>query len=198
MPVVGAAELLVAQFDPDYSSVWPSWWLWLAVGVAVSFLVYTWIYAALIDDLRSSARGVWSSYGRTARLLPMLVPAVVVTGVPILLGLLALVIPGLLLLARWSLVLPLIVIDGETVVGAIQRSNASIRGRTWPVARGLGLLLLISGGAYLLGLAIAELALDNVIGAWLLGLLYSTPSVLLFAYSAVVLHRRFATDTATL
>jgi hypothetical protein len=49
-------------------------------------------------------------------------------------GLVLLVVPGLPAASRWCLMAPLIMLEGETVGGALKRSDALITPHTWRVA----------------------------------------------------------------
>jgi Membrane domain of glycerophosphoryl diester phosphodiesterase len=66
----------------------------------------------------------------------------VAVAVLVALGFVLLVIPGIVLLAaflvflvRWSLLVPVIVLEGRTVFGALDRSQELVRGHSWAVAR---------------------------------------------------------------
>jgi hypothetical protein len=110
----------------------------------------------------------------------------------IMLGLVALALgaPALALLVRWSLIAPVIVLEGARPARALGRSVELSEGRRWKILTVLALYLLatvsIAGGlAVLLGLLEAETA----VGQLLQTLLAQATSALLspVLYSAVVL-----------
>ena len=107
-------ELGVALFDSDFSSVAPSWWWWIGISSAVTLLVFPWVIGALVHDVGVGDEKPTDAYRDTAGRLPALIISAVVSTVGIVLGTIALIVPGLLLMARWALVVPLIVLEGVT------------------------------------------------------------------------------------
>jgi hypothetical protein len=77
-------------------------------------------------------------------------------------GLLLLIVPGVILAARWSLIAPVIVLERRRPVEALARSNELVRGRT---GRVLLLLLATAAISAALGLGLAE-ALDATPGSF--------------------------------
>ena len=66
----------------------------------------------------------------------------IIVGVLVVLGFYLFVIPGialliafLIFLVRWSLLVPVLVLEGKTVFGALDRSQELVSGRTWPALR---------------------------------------------------------------
>lgn len=62
------------------------------------------------------------------------------SGIAIVLGLLLFVIPGLILLVRWSIAVPIVLSERQGVIGALQESWHRTEGHFWPI---LGLLLVV-------------------------------------------------------
>ena len=184
-------ELGVALFDPDFSSVAPSWWWWIGISSAVTLLVFPWVIGALVHDVGVGEGKAIDAYGHTAGRLPALIISAVVSTVAIVLGTIALVIPGLLLMARWALVVPLIVFEGVTWRESLSRSNELVRGRTWSVAGIFVVLTLIMLAIAIPPLAAASFWLDNVLGAWLATMILDTVCVAFYSYAPFVLYRRF-------
>ena len=154
------AELAVAYAYEDSDD------FGIAAYVALSLIGYAWVYGALIATISRRVRSPLEPYGRTVDRLPALVVANFVAGLAILLGLILLIVPGLLIAARWSAAGPMIVLDRQRPLQAFETSNGLIRGRTWTVV-GAGVIVLLL--AFLLaapGAAIAELAEP----AWAVGL----------------------------
>jgi len=72
----------------------------------------------------------------------------------IFLGFVALIVPGIFLAIRFSLVAPAVVIDGSTATGALDRSNRVVKGNSW---RMVLLLLALFGIGVALGLVVGLL-----------------------------------------
>ncbi len=94
----------------------------------------------------------------------------ILAGLAILLGLIALIVPGLVLLVRFSLFLPAAVVERARARRALARSFDLVRGRSWPVAGALvvGALVVMLIGAPLL--AIGEVSASWVVRGLLSGL----------------------------
>ena len=153
------AELAVAHAQSDSDD------LGVAASVALALFGYPWVFGALIATIAHRARSPLEPYGRTVERLPALIAVNIVAGLATLLALLLLIVPGLLLSARWSAATGLIVLEGQGPIRALESSNGLIRGRTWQVV-GAGLLMLLLGLALPPGLSLAELT-DS---PWLFGL----------------------------
>lgn len=82
-----------------------------------------------LHDGRRPARAV-EYYRRTRGVLGTLLGASVLAGIGVGIGTLLLVVPGLILLARWSLIVPSVVVEGRGVGEAFSRSNSLVKGRT--------------------------------------------------------------------
>jgi hypothetical protein len=88
------------------------------------------------------------------RLLTLLL-AVLVYSVCITAGVVLLVVPGLIVLVYWSVVVPVIVLEGHGMRAAFRRSYRLVRGHFWPVLGILGILLV--------GSALLETGFDNLL-----------------------------------
>lgn len=86
-----------------------------------------------------------------------LVGATLIYSVAIALGLFLLVIPGLIVLVRWSVIVPVIVIEGRNVRESFRRSNELVRGHSWTVLWTLLIIFLIS--------AFVQTGFDNLLYA---------------------------------
>jgi hypothetical protein len=128
------AELAVAYAAEDDRD------LWVFGTVALGLVGYPWVSGALVSRLAQPGRSLVEPYGRTVERLPTLVISSFVGGIAVLLGLLALIVPGLILAARWSAAVPLIVLDRRGPIDALESSNRVVRGRTRPVL-GAGVLV---------------------------------------------------------
>jgi hypothetical protein len=183
-------ELLVALLDPDLSSVAHGWWIWVGVSAAVTLTAFPWVIGAVVHDAAAQDRTPTDAYKATASHLPDLVVSAVVTTAGILLATLAFVVPGLLLMARWALVVPLIVLERASWREALARSNELIRGRTWSVVAIFVLLTLIGAGLVVVPVLVGYVALENVVGAWLATLAIDTVFIAFYSFAPFVLYRR--------
>ncbi|HET7571339.1 MAG TPA: glycerophosphoryl diester phosphodiesterase membrane domain-containing protein [Gaiellaceae bacterium] len=69
-------------------------------------------------------------YDRTRGRLGTLLGASILYGIGVLIGFVLLLIPGLIAIARWALIVPLVVIEERGVGEAFARSSQLVRGRT--------------------------------------------------------------------
>jgi hypothetical protein len=128
------AELALAHAHGD------SEMLGLAATAFVSLIAYPWAFGAVYSLLGRPTGGVFTPYGAVLERAPALVAQNVLVGVSILIALLLLILPGVLLCARWSAAGALVVLDGHGPIKALGVSNGLVRGRTWTVA-GAGVVI---------------------------------------------------------
>jgi Membrane domain of glycerophosphoryl diester phosphodiesterase len=183
-------ELLVGLVDPDFSSIAHGWWVWVGLSAAVTLVAFPWVIGAVVHDVGRADRGAADAYRLTASRLPDLVISAIVTTVGIALGTIALVLPGLLLVARWALVVPLIVLDGLPWRASLSRSNELVRGRTWSVLGVFVVLTLIGAALVAVPVLVGYFAFENVLGAWLATLAIDTVAIAFYSFAPFVLHRR--------
>jgi ABC-type sugar transport system permease subunit len=170
------AELAVAYAAEDNES------LGVAAAAGLTFIGYAWVYGALIATMSRRTRSPLEPYGRTVDRVPSLVLATFVTALVTVLGLLLLIIPGLLVYARWSAASPLIVIERQSPFEALETSNGLVRGRTWTVLGAIVVVFLLAFVAGLPLLLLAELTdpiLLDGIGNALFGVVVNIPTAAL-------------------
>ena len=186
-------ELVAAVLDPDFSSFAHGWWIWVGASALLTLVAFPWVIGAVVHDVAIDERAATNSYRRTAPRLPDLVISAVVTTVGIILGTIALIVPGLLLMARWALVVPLIVLDRKPWREALSRSNELIRGRTWSVVGIFVLLTVIGGVLVVVPVLVGYFVIQNVLGAWLATLAIDTVFIAFYSYAPLVIYRRLTT-----
>lgn len=98
---------------------------------------------------------------RGLRVLPVVAAAEIVANVGISLGMLALAVPGIVLLVRWAVVAQTAAVDHEGWIPALRRSWRLTSGSSWRI---LGLFMLIVGPALAMGLGAIALPLGNASG----------------------------------
>jgi hypothetical protein len=183
-------ELGVQIVDPDLDS--DDWWLWVGTSASLIVIAFPWVIGAVIHDVAVEDRTPTDAYRKTAPRLPDLMISALVTTVGILLGTIALIVPGVLLMARWALVVPLIVIEAAPWREALARSNELVRGRTWGVVAIFVVLAVIGAALVAPPVLLGYFVLEGIIGAWLATLAIDTVSVALFSFAPFVLYRRLS------
>jgi hypothetical protein len=154
------AELAVAHVQEDHES------LGIVANVALALIGYAWVYGALVATIARHARSPLEPYGRTVDRVPTLVVYNFVAGLATTLALLLLIVPGLLLGARWSAAGPSIVLDGQGPFEALETSNGLVRGHTWRVV-GAGVLALLMAITFAIPGALITAFADST---WVIGL----------------------------
>jgi hypothetical protein len=121
----------------------------LLVGNVVAILLST-LYAgmvvSLVQDLQDGRQD--HTVGELARsATPVLLPLIgmsVVYAIGVAVGLLALLVPGLVLLTIWAVAAPVIVVERLGVVDSLGRSRELVRGNGWQVFGAVVTALLLS------------------------------------------------------
>jgi hypothetical protein len=181
-------ELAVELIDPSLAE--DDWWLWVATTAALTLIAFPWVFGAVVHDVVAEDRMPTDAYARTAGRLPDLAISALVTTVGILLGTVALVVPGLLLMARWAVIVPLIVLEGASWRRALARSNELVRGRTWSVVGIFAAITVLGLALVTLPVALGYYVLEGVIGAWLATVAIDSVFIALYAFAPVVLYRK--------
>jgi hypothetical protein len=119
-----------------------------AVGGLVSLVGFFWVQGALVEataDMRDGVAdlGIGQVYHRVLPLLGSLILAGILAGIGIVIGAIALFVPGLFLLTIWSMLAPVIVLEKAPTGQAFTRSRQLVRGNGWSVF-GLIVLLVIA------------------------------------------------------
>jgi hypothetical protein len=132
--------------------------------------------------LRSLAR-------QTRPYLFSLLGATLIYSVCIAVGLLLLVVPGLLVLVRWSVIVPVIVIERRGMRDSFRRSNELVRGHSWTVLWTLLIIFAVSG--------LLETGFDNLLyplpeffASWLGHLFVSALTAPFAAHTLAVIYYR--------
>jgi hypothetical protein len=146
---------------------------WGVVAFTIGVVGYFWVQAALVElvhDVRDGRadRSVGETYRAVQPRLPAVIAAGVLAAIAIGIGFLLLIVPGLFLLTIWSMLVPVIVIEGRSSGEAFTRSREVVRGNGWSV---LGLIiitfLLVGIASAVIRLVFSPLPdfLDNWIGS---------------------------------
>jgi hypothetical protein len=146
---------------------------WAVIAFTIGVVGYFWVQAALVElvhDVRDGRadRSVGETYRAVQPRLPAVIAAGILAALAIGIGFLLLIVPGLFLLTIWSMLVPVIVIEGRAAGEAFTRSREVVRGNGWSV---LGLIiitfLLVAIASAVIRLVFSPLPdfLDNWIGS---------------------------------
>ena len=120
-------ELIVSTFDPA-NDVAPNRAAYGAAFIAVTVVAIPGVSGVLVHYL---AEGGSPLVGYTKlEGLGALVLASFLASLGTLVGLVLLIVPGLILGTRWSLIVPVIVLERRSATEALSRSNELVKGRT--------------------------------------------------------------------
>lgn len=126
----------------------------VAFGLAYA-LVATVVAAADVDDRAArSPTPATALLRREAPILGAVVVGSVVASLASAVGLLLLVVPGLVLATRWSLLVPVLVVERVDWRAGLRRSAGLVAGHGWPV---FGVLLCLGVPYYALAIGLAGL-----------------------------------------
>jgi hypothetical protein len=148
-----------AIVDVQHDTTWTILLASLFVTLFTSFGDFL-VEGALAVDIRhrpevGAAPGIRDLLRRIRPHLLALLAATFVYSVCIAVGLVLLVVPGLFVLVRWSVIVPVIVIEERGMWKAFRRSNRLVRGHSWTV---LWILLIVFVASGLL-----ETGFDNLL-----------------------------------
>lgn len=115
------------------------------VALVVSIIGYFWIQGVLVVLTADVRDGVADhSFGelfeRVRPKLGALILAGILAGLGIVIGFLLLIVPGLYLLTRWSMIAPALLLENLSAGESFTRSHELVKDRAWPV---FGLLILL-------------------------------------------------------
>jgi hypothetical protein len=119
---------------------------------------------ALVDGRADLSVG--DVYARVRPRLPALIAAGIVAGLGIAIGLVLLIIPGLFLLTRWSLVSPAVVVEKRSAGEALSRSWELVKGNSWTMF-GIIIVTVILAGIASGIISALFVFLPDFIGTWL-------------------------------
>ncbi len=136
-----------------------------AIGGLIAYGLVS-VAIAVVGSLLATAAVVWVSYealyGRSAgfgggvarafRALPANLGMAVLISLALIVGFALLVVPGIMLILRWSAAVPVLVVERAGVLGSLGRSRDLTRGHRWAI---LGVLVV---------LALIDLVVFGVIG----------------------------------
>jgi hypothetical protein len=113
-------------------------WLGVLIAVLASIVGTFWLQGALVEAVQDVRDGrqdlsLTETFARVRPHLPGIIVAGILAGIAIVIGLILLIVPGLFLLTIWSLIIPVIVLEGRSAGEAFGRSRELVRGYGWSV-----------------------------------------------------------------
>lgn len=170
--------------------------LYAVVSAALSLVGFFAVTGVLVETTRDVRDGVLDlAVGDVFRKVQPLLPTLVVAGllatIGVAVGLVLLIVPGLVLLTRWALLAPVIVLEGGSVGDAFSRSNALVRGNSWTV---FGLIVIIAIVGSVVSWIVSGLlgTLLGFLGFWLGGMIGNAAVAPFFAVVATIVYLRLA------
>ncbi|HUZ99489.1 MAG TPA: glycerophosphoryl diester phosphodiesterase membrane domain-containing protein [Gaiellaceae bacterium] len=168
----------------------------LFISLLLSLVGTLLVQGALVEIVRDLHEGrdpaaVNVYYDRTRGRLGTLVVASLRYGVGVVIGFILLIVPGLIAVARWSLIVPLVMIEGRGTRDAFRRSSELVRGQT---GRVLALVVIANVITVLVGSVFN--VLPGFLGAWIGGTLAGAITVPYEAHVLTVLYYRLTQPAA--
>jgi hypothetical protein len=113
-------------------------WVGALIGALLGIVGFFWLQGALVEAVRDVRDGkrdlsIGETFSRVQPRLPALIPAGLLAGLGIIVGLILLIVPGLFLLTIWSMIVPVIVLEGRSAGESFGRSRELVRGNGWNV-----------------------------------------------------------------
>jgi hypothetical protein len=117
--------------------------VWAVLGAIIGLVGYFLVQGALVEAVRDVRDGradeeIGDLFRAVQPRLPALIVAGVLAAIGIGIGFLLLIVPGLFLLTRWFLIIPVIVLEGRSAGESFGRSSELVKGNGWSV---LGLIV---------------------------------------------------------
>jgi hypothetical protein len=121
---------------------------WIANGITTGITI-----KFTSDMLESGQANLQTSFNFTLPRLLSLLAASIITGILVVLGFIALIVPGVILALMFSLVYPAIMLEGTGVLGSLSRSRVLVSNRwlkTFGLLLLLGIIVAIVNGVFVL------------------------------------------------
>jgi len=113
-------------------------WLGAIISALISIVGTFWLQGALVEAVQDVRDGrqdltIGELFRRVQPRLPAIISAGILAAIGIFIGLILLIVPGLFLLTIWSLIIPVIVLEGKSAGESFARSRELVRGNGWNV-----------------------------------------------------------------
>jgi hypothetical protein len=152
-------------------------WFGAILAAIISLVATFWVQGALIKAVEDVQDGradfsIGETFQKVRPYLGSIIVAGLLAGLGIGLGLILLIVPGLILLTWWSMVIPVVVLEGRRAGESFGRSRDLVRGYAWNVFGVIVLTILI-----LIGVSIAIGIVFLPLADWLASLIQQLVSV---------------------
>ncbi len=127
----------------------PALGLLAALVALVAVTLFTGMVVELVADVQDGRRDatVAQLLGAVTPVFGRLILVGLVAGIGIVIGFIAIIVPGLILITFWSVIAPVVVLERPPGLGALKRSRDLVRGNGWPV---FGVILVLVVGVNVL------------------------------------------------
>jgi hypothetical protein len=164
-----------------------------AFALAASFIAAVWyqgLVAQAVRDIQDGRRdmGLRDLFRSVADVLAPLLWTAILVGLGVFVGILAFIVPGLILLTIWSVAAPVVVIERPSPTQALGRSRELVRGHGWSVFGVLVVTLLIVFIANTVFGALARAASGSAAAFAVASLLSGVLTAPFFALASAVLY----------
>lgn len=118
------------------------------IGALVGLIGVFWLQGALTEAVADVRDGradlsIGDTFRRVQPRLPAIIAAGIIAGLAIAIGLILLIVPGLFLMTIWSMIVPVIVLEGKSAGDSFGRSREIVRGNGWNVFGVIVLTILV-------------------------------------------------------
>jgi hypothetical protein len=142
------------------------------VNAVIAIVGYFWVQGALVEaaaDVHDGKQDLdfGDVFARVRPLLPALIVAGLLAGLGIAIGLILLIVPGLYLLTRWALIIPVIVLEKRRAGEAFGRSHELVKGNGWTVFAIVVIVFLLAAVVGGIISSILSAVLNDFLGFWL-------------------------------
>lgn len=146
--------------------------LFAIVNAVIGIVGYFWVQGALVEaaaDVHDGKQDLdfGETFARVRPLLPALVVAGLLAGLGIGVGLLLLIVPGLYLLTRWALIVPVIVLEKRRAGESFGRSHELVKGNGWTVFGIVVIVFLLGAIVSAIISGLLQAALTDFLGYWI-------------------------------
>ena len=127
----------------------PGLGLLAALVALVAVTLFTGMVVELVADVQDGRRDatVAQLLGAVTPVFGRLILVGLVAGIGIVIGFIAIIVPGLILITVWSVIAPVVVLERPPGLRALKRSRELVRGNGWPV---FGVILVLVVGVNVL------------------------------------------------
>ncbi len=170
-----------------------------AVTLAASIVGYFWIQGVLVvltADVRDGIadQSFGQLFARVRPKLGTLIVAGLLAAIGIVLGFILLVVPGLYLLTRWSLIAPALIVEDLAAGQSFSRSHELVRGHGWQVFGLLIVLFIINVVVGGLIVGVIGGAAGGALGSWIGSAIVNTLITPLIGIATTLVYFHLAGD----